>query len=279
MKSVSAFVVLLAAPPWRCAAVPAEGDEGVPERHAREHDDGWSRASGAQHHARDQAVRMLNSRTGQGRGGAEAAVGMPRGLAAAYGKHAAHHVVLKLGDAQEFEADDGELAADAGGTAKTSLRRHAHRHTERLLNDSDRLNVMNGSAPLPEHGFSGRLVAHKNGYTYTHDFQKEYGPHAEDMASYREICAQYPDNEWCRVNGHYHNWHQRKTTQRHRRVHSRKEEPAPARKEEPAPAKEGHSEAPGLVPWYKAPEDSRGARAVLAAGELGLAALACWWPC
>lgn len=244
MKRASALVVILAAP-RRCVTVPAGGDGDTPAPREREHDDDWPRVSGAQHHARDQAVRMLNSRIG-------------------------------------FEAEGG-FVADAAGTAKTSLRRHAHRHAERLLNDSDQLYTMNGSAPLPEHGFSGRLVAHSDGHTYTNDWHKEYGPHAEDSASLRDICAQYPTNEWCRVNGRYHNWdhaHPPKTHY-HRGAHGTRDRPAPAKRDGPALAKGGHSDgkdAGHLVPWYSSREDSRGARTTLAAGAPSLAALACWWP-
>jgi len=239
-------------------------------------------------------MRMLNSRTRRGRGGVEAAVGVPRGFAVSHGKHSVHHVVLRLGGAREFEAEGG-LAADAGGTAKTSLRRHAHRHAERLLNESDRLYTMNGSAPLPEHGFSGRLVAHKDGHTYTKDWHKEYGPHAEDLESYMDICAKYPDNEWCRINGRYHNWDHAHFPKRHhhRGAHGARGGPALATGARDGPAPASQSSQPGwargrshddgtgdghFIPWYRGHEDSRGARTTLAAGSPGLAALACWWP-
>jgi len=62
--------------------------------------------------------------------------------------------------------------------------------------------VMDENEKMPEQGFSGELVAHDNMKTATADWHAEYGPHA--TPSYEAICAEYPDNLWCKLRG-YHN--------------------------------------------------------------------------
>lgn len=62
---------------------------------------------------------------------------------------------------------------------------------------------MDEGAGSPEQGFSGKNVAHDNMVTQTSDWHTEYGPHAPHL-SYEAICAQYPDNQWCKLHG-YHN--------------------------------------------------------------------------
>jgi len=54
----------------------------------------------------------------------------------------------------------------------------------------------------PEQGFQGELVAHDNMKTMTSDWHAEYGPHANGHQSYEAICAQYPDNTWCKLRGY-----------------------------------------------------------------------------
>lgn len=61
---------------------------------------------------------------------------------------------------------------------------------------------MDESEGHPEQGFSGELVAHDNMKTVTSDWHAEYGPHAKGHQSYEAICAQYPDNTWCKLRGY-----------------------------------------------------------------------------
>jgi len=61
------------------------------------------------------------------------------------------------------------------------------------------LKRMNADEPLPSQGFNGELVEHDNMLTATEDWHKEYGPHP----TYEAICAQYPDNSWCRLRGYH----------------------------------------------------------------------------
>merc|ERR1712224_953744 len=56
--------------------------------------------------------------------------------------------------------------------------------------------------PLPSQGYSGKDVEHKNLDTYTSDWRREFGPKSGHK-SYHEICAQYKDNQWCRLHGYY----------------------------------------------------------------------------
>mmetsp|Transcript_34960 Transcript_34960/g.88042 ORF Transcript_34960/g.88042 Transcript_34960/m.88042 type:complete len:308 (-) Transcript_34960:62-985(-) len=51
---------------------------------------------------------------------------------------------------------------------------------------------------LPEQGFHGDLVEHVDQDTQTSDWQREFGPHAGHR-TYREICKEHPENQWCRV--------------------------------------------------------------------------------
>lgn len=55
--------------------------------------------------------------------------------------------------------------------------------------------------PLQEQGFDGPLVEHKNFDTHTEDWQREFGPQA-GHASFDEICAKHPNNQWCRIHGY-----------------------------------------------------------------------------
>jgi len=60
---------------------------------------------------------------------------------------------------------------------------------------------MNEGEKIPSQGFSGELVAHDNMVTQTEDWRSEYGPH--HGPSYERICAQYPDNLWCKLRGYH----------------------------------------------------------------------------
>merc|ERR1740117_136938 len=54
--------------------------------------------------------------------------------------------------------------------------------------------------PLPDQGFDGELVEHKDFDTQVEDWQTEFGPNAGHR-NFREICADHPNNEWCRIHG------------------------------------------------------------------------------
>lgn len=58
-------------------------------------------------------------------------------------------------------------------------------------------------AGTPEQGFSGKMVEHENMVTMTKDWRGEYGRHAKGLTSYEEICALYPDNQWCHDRGYH----------------------------------------------------------------------------
>jgi len=55
--------------------------------------------------------------------------------------------------------------------------------------------------PLPEQGFEGPLVEHNDKKTATSDWRKEFGPQGPNH-TYKSVCAEHPDNEWCIRNGH-----------------------------------------------------------------------------
>lgn len=56
--------------------------------------------------------------------------------------------------------------------------------------------------PLPDQGFQGPLKMHKDMDTAVKDWRREFGPKSGQQ-SYKEICAQYPKNEWCRLHGFF----------------------------------------------------------------------------
>jgi hypothetical protein len=60
---------------------------------------------------------------------------------------------------------------------------------------------MDEGEKLPSQGFQGKLVSHDNMVTQTSDWHQEYGPDAGK--SYEAICAEYPDNMWCRLRGYH----------------------------------------------------------------------------
>jgi len=55
---------------------------------------------------------------------------------------------------------------------------------------------------LPEQGYSGDLIDHEDSETSTDDWQEEFGPNAGHR-TYREICRDFPENEWCRLHMNY----------------------------------------------------------------------------
>jgi hypothetical protein len=59
---------------------------------------------------------------------------------------------------------------------------------------------MNEDEGAPEQGFGGDIVEHDNMKTATKDWSAEYGRHQQ---GYKEICALYPNNRWCRDRGYH----------------------------------------------------------------------------
>lgn len=55
--------------------------------------------------------------------------------------------------------------------------------------------------PLPDQGYHGKKVIHKDFDTMTGDWHTEFGPKAGHR-SYWEICADHPNNEWCCLHGY-----------------------------------------------------------------------------
>lgn len=66
-----------------------------------------------------------------------------------------------------------------------------------------------GIRDLPDQGFTGALGKHADFDTMLDDWQKEFGPKAGHR-NFDEICADFPDNQWCRIHG-YHPRQPRKT--------------------------------------------------------------------
>lgn len=66
-----------------------------------------------------------------------------------------------------------------------------------------------GLRELPDQGFDGQLVKHVDFDTMNEDWQKEFGPKSGHR-DVEEICADFPDNEWCRIHG-YHGYPPRET--------------------------------------------------------------------
>lgn len=142
----------------------------------------------ASDHADDTVVHMINNRK-HGHNEVNMPVDVPHGLTVSHGSRAERHAA-----ARELEAEQDGYEESA--QAKASLRRHGRHHEERSV-------AMDVPGPLPEHGFHGPPVMHEDKVTYTNDWREEYGPGAEDLTTYGKICAKYPDNEWCRMNGHH----------------------------------------------------------------------------
>ncbi|CAD7956074.1 unnamed protein product [Amoebophrya sp. A25] len=58
---------------------------------------------------------------------------------------------------------------------------------------------------LPEQGFEGDMVNHVDGETQTDDWRREFGPGQPD--TYASVCAEHPNNEWCRLHGYGGGFH------------------------------------------------------------------------
>lgn len=54
--------------------------------------------------------------------------------------------------------------------------------------------------PIPEQGFEGKPVAHRDMETATDDWRREFGPGQPE--TYETACAEHPDNDWCRSHGY-----------------------------------------------------------------------------
>lgn len=55
---------------------------------------------------------------------------------------------------------------------------------------------------LPEQGYMGDNVQHKDMKTVASDWGQEFGP-SSGQREFWEICADHPYNEWCRIHGYY----------------------------------------------------------------------------
>jgi len=54
---------------------------------------------------------------------------------------------------------------------------------------------------LPDQGVEGPLVQHADFDTMVEDWQNEFGPKSGHR-KFDEICADFPDNQWCRIHGY-----------------------------------------------------------------------------
>jgi hypothetical protein len=61
---------------------------------------------------------------------------------------------------------------------------------------------MDEDAGAAEQGFSGETVEHDDMKTMTKDWRGEYGPES-GLHDFYKICAEYPDNQWCRDRGYH----------------------------------------------------------------------------
>lgn len=86
---------------------------------------------------------------------------------------------------------------------------------------------------LPDQGFDGKLVKHADFDTMNEDWQKEFGPKSGHR-DFDEICADFPDNEWCRIHG-YHPYPERETKVVTETVEVPAEEPPPPAENPPPP--------------------------------------------
>jgi len=100
-----------------------------------------------------------------------------------------------------------------------------------------RVNDMNAKSMMPEQGFSGRLVRHDDSETHISDWQEEYGPKADHM-SMEDICAMYPNNQWCKMNNRLMKRHKK------RKYHYYTTTPSA---QSPAPVAEWHEHANDAV--------------------------------
>lgn len=92
---------------------------------------------------------------------------------------------------------------------------------------------------LPDQGFDGKLVKHADFDTMNEDWQKEFGPKSGHR-DFDEICADFPDNEWCRIHG-YHPYPERETKVVTETVEVPAEPDQPAEEKPPPAPKSGSS--------------------------------------
>lgn len=67
------------------------------------------------------------------------------------------------------------------------------------------LGTMDANGEMPEQGFDGplgKMVEHNDKSTMTDDWGQEFGPEAGHRSE-KEICKEFPDNEWCRLHGYH----------------------------------------------------------------------------
>lgn len=92
---------------------------------------------------------------------------------------------------------------------------------------------------LPDQGFDGTLVKHADFDTMNEDWQKEFGPKSGHR-DFDEICADFPDNEWCRIHG-YHPYPERESKVVTETVEVPAEAQTVEEKPPPAPQRSGSS--------------------------------------
>jgi len=53
--------------------------------------------------------------------------------------------------------------------------------------------------PLPEQGYHGRDVQHKDKHTWTEDWQSEWDQNDEsERETISRVCKDHPSSEWCK---------------------------------------------------------------------------------
>lgn len=64
--------------------------------------------------------------------------------------------------------------------------------------------ILNGKGlrPLPDQGYTGPMVQHKDAETFSGDWRLEFGPKAGHRSP-KDICAEFEGNEWCRIHGYF----------------------------------------------------------------------------
>jgi len=105
-----------------------------------------------------------------------------------------------------FEKTDPEKAKKLKESAGGAKGDENNPDKEEPKDDSeqDALEAENAEGvPLPEQGFTGSRVTHVDGLTTTDDWRMEFGPAQQD--TYESICAEHPDNQWCRSRGLHKN--------------------------------------------------------------------------
>merc|ERR1740138_301478 len=148
MQRLSALQVLLILPAWR--TVVTAGSVGVAsERLDHETSSHLRHSSHNDHDSKDQTAHVLQDRRRNNRSEAETQVDADHPASVSHRARAAHRERLAADD------DSGSLQSFAAA-AGTALGR------QELDRDEGTYASSNASKPLPEHGFHGRLVEHKD---------------------------------------------------------------------------------------------------------------------